>query len=62
MQTVQDGAFDCRAGQILQCYFVNKPPSLPPFLDFEADMFYRENTEDRKTRRHVQEPRRQRRS
>jgi len=42
MQTVQNGAFDCRAGQMLQWYF-----------DFEADMFYRDNTEDRKTRRSI---------
>lgn len=39
MCTVQNGAFECRAGEMVQWYF-----------EFEQDMFYMENTEDRQSK------------
>ena len=38
MQTVMNGAFEIKSGEVVQWYF-----------DFEEDMFYRENIEDKKT-------------
>ena len=42
MCTVQNGAFECRAGEMVQWYF-----------EFEQDMFYMENTEDRQSKQTI---------